>query len=443
MSEETKALTRGDTITEPNEECILGISDVCGFDIDEDKKPVALEMEGAEIDSIADLREHFVLDDAIELVRNRKLYLWLKQLYYEREADAVRKLRMSAGNSFSDKNKRELCGILGIDYEKVMPDTERMASERHTEEAERFGVNERSIQRDIDEIRAFLDERAVSGKDSRCVVYDRSKKGFVIEGDEGSMLDNNEILAVSKILLASRAFTKPEISVILDKIISGCVPQKNMKLVSDLVSNEKYHYVQPRHNSKVMRKMWELGEHIRNREYIEISYYRQGENCKNTVDHIVEPTAVIFSEYYFYLITYTVKQNDDGKYERTHDYPTVFRLDRITKCRSVGVNFSVSYANRFEEGVFRKRVQFMYAGELIHLKLKYTGKSVNAVLDRLPTAEIISESDGEWLIKADVYGKGILMWLLSQGDLVEVLEPPELRKQMVELVRRMQEIYIK
>lgn len=311
-----------------------------------------------------------------------------------------------------------------------------------SEEAQRFGVNERSIQRDIDEIRAFLDDRAINGKDSRCVVYDRSKKGFVIAGDEGSMLDNNEILAVSKILLASRALTKTEISVILDKIISECVPQKNMKMVSDLISNEKYHYVQPKHSTKVLEKLWKLGEYIRDRDYIEISYFKQGGNSDNTVSHIVEPTAVIFSEYYFYLLTYTVKQNEEGKFERKHDYPTVFRLDRITKCKALGTKFSVSYSNRFEEGVFRKRVQFMYAGELMHLKLKYTGKSVEAILDRLPTAEIVSENNGEWLIKAEVYGKGILMWLLSQGECVEVLEPPELRKQIRETVRRIYDLYL-
>jgi len=309
------------------------------------------------------------------------------------------------------------------------------------DEAERFGVNERSIQRDIDEIRAFLDERAVSGKDSRCVIYDRSKKGFVMQGDEYSMLDNNEILAVSKILLASRAFTKSEISSILDKIISGCVPQKNSKLVLDLVSNEKYHYVQPKHSTKVIKKLWELGEHIKNREYIEIKYFRQGESIKNAVSRIVEPLAVIFSEYYFYLLTYTIRKEENGKYERSHDFPTIFRLDRITKSKSVGINFNISYANRFEEGVFRKRVQFMYAGELLHLKLKYTGKSVDAILDRLPTAEVISEGNGEWLIKADVYGKGILMWLLSQGDLVEVLEPAELRREMHDTISKMHELY--
>ena len=100
-----------------------------------------------------------------------------------------------------------------------------------TEEAQRFGVDERSIQRDIDDIRAFLDERRVGSKDTRTIEYNRTKKGFVMIGTESSMMTNSEILAVSKILLESRAFTKRELKVILDKLVEGCVPLKNMKLV--------------------------------------------------------------------------------------------------------------------------------------------------------------------------------------------------------------------
>ena len=38
-----------------------------------------------------------------------------------------------------------------------------------TEEAQRFGVDERSIQRDIDDIRAFLDERSYqAGRGKTC-----------------------------------------------------------------------------------------------------------------------------------------------------------------------------------------------------------------------------------------------------------------------------------
>ncbi len=93
------------------------------------------------------------------------------------------------------------------------------------EEARRFNVDERSIQRDIDDIRAFLDERSMSG-DGRTIEYDRIKKGFVMVGDEPSMMTNSEILAVSKILLESRAFTKRELKTILDKMVEGCVPLK-------------------------------------------------------------------------------------------------------------------------------------------------------------------------------------------------------------------------
>lgn len=47
------------------------------------------------------------------------------------------------------------------------------------EEARRFGVDERSIQRDIDDIRAFLDERSISG-DGRTIEYNRIQKGFIL-----------------------------------------------------------------------------------------------------------------------------------------------------------------------------------------------------------------------------------------------------------------------
>lgn len=57
------------------------------------------------------------------------------------------------------------------------------------EEANRFGVDERSIQRDIDDIRAFLeDQKAESTAESREIVYDRIHKGFVMTGTDGSAI---------------------------------------------------------------------------------------------------------------------------------------------------------------------------------------------------------------------------------------------------------------
>ncbi|MCD8054272.1 MAG: hypothetical protein LUF00_09545 [Lachnospiraceae bacterium] len=54
-----------------------------------------------------------------------------------------------------------------------------------SEAARQFGVNERSIQRDIDDIRAFLDNRRVfEPQDERRIVYDRVRRGFVMETEE-------------------------------------------------------------------------------------------------------------------------------------------------------------------------------------------------------------------------------------------------------------------
>lgn len=51
----------------------------------------------------------------------------------------------------------------------------------------------------------------------------------------------------------------------------------------------------------------------------------------------------------------------------------------------------------------------------------YKGEVVEAVLDRLPTAEIIEEKDGRYLISAETFGTGIEMWLRSQGEDVKVI----------------------
>lgn len=46
-----------------------------------------------------------------------------------------------------------------------------------------YGINERSVQRDIDDIRAFLDNRRLfEPQDRRHIIYDRSRKGFIMQG---------------------------------------------------------------------------------------------------------------------------------------------------------------------------------------------------------------------------------------------------------------------
>lgn len=308
------------------------------------------------------------------------------------------------------------------------------------EEAERFGVDERSIQRDIDDIRAFLDERTVEGSGKRSVIYDRIQKCYRMKGAEGALMTNAEILAVSKILLESRAFTKKEVSMLLDKMIAGCVPQQNMKLVSDLIANEKFHYIELGHKSNIKDLLWDIGVAIKEHKLLDITYEKQSDSA-NTVHRLVEPLSILFSEYYFYLLANPVERDEAGTLRKLYGYPTVFRIDRIKTLQCTGETFRIEYKDRFEEGEFRKRIQFMYAGELMRVRFRFTGTNIEPVLDRLPTAKIISQSEEGYLIEVESYGKGLMMWLFSQGERVEVLSPTSFREDMKEHLQKMLEKY--
>lgn len=96
-------------------------------------------------------------------------------------------------------------------------------------------------------------------------------------------------------------------------------------------------------------------------------------------------------------------------------------MDRIASFEQMPEHFRIPHLERFQEGEFRKRVQFMYGGELRMVKFRYSGQSIEAVLDRLPTAEILEQDENGWVVSAEVYGDGIEMWLRSQGSYVEVL----------------------
>ena len=299
-------------------------------------------------------------------------------------------------------------------------------------EAVTYGVDERSIQRDIDDIRGFLDEQHITKGDVREVVYDRTRKGYVMLGDVPSMMTNGEILAVSKILLESRAFTQKELKSVLDKLVEGCVPVRNMKLVSELIANEKYHYVELNHKEYINDKLWEIGSDIYEHNLISIRYARAAAP-RESIKRIIEPVAIMFSEYYFYLNAYILEKDENGRYVHKYDYPAVFRIDRIKSYKHMNVKFRISYANRFEEGEFRKRVQFMYTGKLQHVRIKFYGSDPEPLLDRLPTARIEEQYGNECIIEAEVYGKGIIIWLLSQGSKVEMLSPECMRNEMKQL----------
>lgn len=315
----------------------------------------------------------------------------------------------------ANESKDKVSRVLAI-YTKLM----NGGLAKKEEEAVGYNVNERSIQRDIEDIRLFLENNAADSGYADSLVYDWKRKGYRLEQIHKVKLSDSEVLAVCKILLDSRAFTKKEMTAILHKIISCCVPEDNQKEIRDLVANEKFHYVEPRHKTVFIDTMWKIGQAIRHSRYIEMEYVRSKD--KSRVKRKVQPVAIMFSEYYFYLTAFIEDEAVRKGFDVINDsFPTIYRIDRIKKLRVLDERFHIPYADRFEEGEFRKRVQFMLGGKLQKVRFVYSGIDIDAILDRLPTAKILSEKDGKYVVEAEVFGKGIDMWLRSQGEDVKLI----------------------
>lgn len=267
--------------------------------------------------------------------------------------------------------------------------------------AAEYGVSDKTAQRDIDDLRTYLSEDSGAS-----VEYDRSARAYRLVRASREWMTNEDILIISKILLESRAFPKAELDALIAKLTAQAAPGER-RFIRDMVKNEQFHYVEPRHGRKLTATVWELSRLIRDRAVIEFVYTRQdGERGPRAV----KPVSIMFSEFYFYLIAFIVGRADE--------YPAVFRVDRIEKIKDTGEKFSIPYDERFSDGEFRKRIQFMYAGPLRRVTFDFKGDSIEAVLDRLPTAEIVAERDGVYTVRAEAFGKGIEMWLGSQGEFV-------------------------
>ena len=277
----------------------------------------------------------------------------------------------------------------------------------------RYHISERSIQRDMEALRAFIANQNLGQN----VVYDYKQRGYRLIQTSSKGLSNSEILAVCKILLESRSLRKDEMLPILDKLVDCAVPDPNKKLISELIANEAFHYIPPHHGKPILANLWALGEAVRQQQVVEIEYTRL--KGHDLVKRRIQPVGIMFSEYYFYLTAFL---EDKSHFENPDDlFPTIYRVDRIAAFRVLEEHFRVPYRDRFEEGEFRKRVQFMYGGRLQHIKFRYTGPSIEAVLDRLPTARILDQDSESWTVEAEVFGKGIEMWVRSQGEHIQSL----------------------
>ena len=212
--------------------------------------------------------------------------------------------------------------------------------------AEQYHVNVRSIQRDIDSIRDFLSEQCAKEGIVRKIEYDKKENGYRLVTQEIEQLSKGEVLALCKILMESRAFTKEQVEKQLQIILNLCVSQKEKSDIEWFISNELFHYHDPAHAAIDPDNLWMVAQAIRNQSVLEIEYQKLKD--RQIVKRTVEPVGLMFSEYYFYLMGVITDHSTREAFHKKNDpYPTIYRLDRIQDCEFS--NISLSPVNSVEE----------------------------------------------------------------------------------------------
>ena len=228
--------------------------------------------------------------------------------------------------------------------------------------AEEYGVSGKSISRDLGEIKSFLCEnRELVGNTE--LKYASNSKTYHLEFD--NFLLSKELLAITKMMIGCRAFSKMEILDIIAKL-KNFTSFNDRNILEKIIMKEMYHYNEVNHDCKsVIENLWQLTRCIHERIEITVTYYKVS---RDMVERRLMPVAVMFSEYYFYLIAYRCDE-DDWK-------PLYYRVDRIVNVVEHRKHFVLNREHDFDEGELRSKIQFMFPGEYRKIRFEYTGASV-------------------------------------------------------------------
>ena len=167
--------------------------------------------------------------------------------------------------------------------------------------AEAYNVSTRSITRDINALKMFLaDHRDVMGNAE--LVYSSTDHCYKLEMD--NFITNKELFVLTKILIGVKALARKDLLRLIGKLKLH-TSYGDQKSLERLIHNELYHYSGIKFDCEnVMDNIWDLSECIDAKHSITITYYRMD---RKQVKHRLNPVAIMFTEYYFYLLAYKYK----------------------------------------------------------------------------------------------------------------------------------------
>lgn len=287
-----------------------------------------------------------------------------------------------------------------------------------TQLKEEFGVDPKSIQRDIGFLKRILEENPSLGLE---IIFDTSDNTYRLIGK--TTFDKKDILIISKILLENRALNRLELNSLLKGLLD-LLSIEEKKEVEAIISSERLNYKSLTNDKDRIDTIWFLSEAIRREQMLEIEYKAPLRNIKS---HIVFPVSLYYDAHYFYLVAYHLR----------HENYTTFRVDRIEHLSESHVKKpEISYGRKYRDGDVRNQKVDAFEGRKIKVRLRYTGIP-EIVLDQFPNHEILSEENGNMIIQIETQDTpGLKRWILGQVEEIIILSPHSLIEEIKESLEK-------
>lgn len=266
--------------------------------------------------------------------------------------------------------------------------------------SEHFEVSQRTIYRDIETLcQAGIPIYTNKGKGGGICLLEH----FVLNKSILSEQEQHEILSA---LQGFKATNYPETDQILSKL-SSVFGNKNPDWI-------EVDFTGWNNNDEDKQKFNDLKEAILNQKVINFDYYNS--NGEKSNRH-VEPRKLIFKSQAWYLYGYC----------RMKEALRYFKISRIKNLLIEAESFNQKYTLAATE-----EAPSPYPQSMVSLVLKIDAELAYRVYDEFPMDSITKNENGSFLIHSDMMTGGWLHgYLMSFEDHLELLEPENLREELI------------
>lgn len=265
-----------------------------------------------------------------------------------------------------------------------------------------YSVTEKTIQRDINDIRAYLIETHIYDNDIT-IKYDKISNKYYMSSSKNNDISNDEALTIFKILLESRSLPKEQLDDFITKTLN-ILPIHDRNIISKAIASDMENYSSLYNDYDITSRVWEFTKYSQNNKLLFLTYSFPNESKHN---YLVYPVAVIYHMNSFFLVAYT-KEN--------YDFTTVFNLNEITIVKPIPQRTVPNHDDDNLEQL-NSALEENSSFEIETVTFQYRGNFLSIVL-KFPTAELLYEHNGICTIRTLYCDQSTMDWLKSNNNVL-------------------------